>query len=517
VAFSAGLGIWCWLVVRQWAWRWVWPGLEEETLNTIVVDAVKQVDVQDVSAAGNGDVWAAGSRRGYKRSDRGNAERLIVAHGQDLRFCPGLGWLWWDGRRWSRDTNGEAMRRLKQTVRSLFDEIKELADPEQWRAWYEFALRSEGASGLKAALKVAETEAGLVAAAEQLDCDPWLLVVENGTLDLRSGELGVHSRVDLNTKLSRVRYQPGVGSEVWEGFLDRVTGGDQELCRFLQRAVGYSLTGVTREEKLFFAHGPAASGKSTFLEAIRGLLGDYATSTDFESFIKKGGGSVRNDIARLAGTRLVVGVEVDDGRELANGLIKQLTGGDTVMARFLYQEFFEYVPRFKLWLAANDRPLVPATDEGMWRRIIQIPFDHTIPESERDPSVKERLRYDPYERSAILNWALEGCQAWQQTGLVIPQRVRNATAEYRLENDPVGDFLADHCILEPHAATPRDAIRTAYDRWSVAGGQTRLSDKQLAAGLKRHGITEGAKVGQKRAWHGVTLTTPTTEATPSPF
>lgn len=457
----------------------------------------------------------AHSRRGYKRSDYGNAERLTDRHGGGLRFVPGLGWHVWDSRCWRRDSDGASMRLMKDTVRSMWGEAQ-AADPSHRSDLVKFICHSESEPRLRAALSVAQSEAALVTAADQLDADPWLLNVANGTLDLRTGRLEPHDIAHLLTKLSAVDYVEGAASPLWQSFLDRITGGDERLAGFLQRAVGYSLTGDTSEEKLFFAHGPAASGKSTFLEAVRGVLGEYATTADFDTFLKRrGGGGARNDIARLAGTRMVIGVEVDQGRELAEGLVKQLTGGDKVTARFLYREAFEFTPRFKLWLAANDRPPVRADDDGMWRRIVQVPFTQAIPEGERDPTLKAKLRDDPNAQSAILAWALEGCLFWQREGLAIPTRVRAYTDEYRSENDPIADFLADTCTIDPAAATPRSAIRSAYQHWAATNGEPTLAPKELAAALRRHGIQDGAKVGGERAWQGVAL--PTIQPAASPL
>lgn len=448
----------------------------------------------------------AQSVKKFKRTDYGNAERLVDRHGQDLRFAPGLGWLVWDGRRWRRDQDGEVMRRMKETVRAIWAELHEIEGPDEREASYRFLIRSETASRLRAALELAESETAVVVSARALDADPWLLNVENGTVDLRTGELREHRRDDLITKLSPVRYVPGAQSPLWDAFLARVTGGDEELQAFLQRAVGYSLTGVAHEEKLFFAHGPAASGKSTFLEAIKAVLGEYTATADFETFLKKKGDSgVRNDVARLAGIRITVGIEVERGKQLAEGLVKSLTGGDTVTARHLYKDFFEFVPQFTLWLAANDRPRVSAADSGIWRRIVQVPFTETIPEPERDPTLKQRLQADPDIQTAILAWAIEGCRAWQEQGLNIPERVKLYTEEYREENDPFADFFDERCLFESTARVRRSELRQAYEQWAKANGEWVQAAKALATALKTRGVRDGGKIDGERAWAGVTL------------
>jgi putative DNA primase/helicase len=420
---------------------------------------------------------------------------------------PGIGWLVWDGARWRRDEDGAVVRRMKETIRAAWAEIPHIDDRDDRKAVVLHLNRSESARGLKAAVELAQSEYAVVAAADRLDADPWLLTVENGTLDLRTGELRGSRPEDLITRQAAARYIADARSELWETFLNTVTGGDRELESFLQRAVGYSLTGHTGEEVLFFAHGPAATGKSTFLEAIKGVAGDHALTTDFETLLKKpGSGGVRNDIARLAGARIVIGVEVDQGRTLAEGLVKQLTGGDKITARLLYKEFFEFTPQFALWLAANDRPLVPASDTGMWRRILQLPFTNAIPPEQRDPTLKQRLKDDPEIRSAILAWAVKGAIDWQRNGLQVPQRVRAYTEEYRAEVDPLSDFLEEYTILDPNQRVDRSELRNAYRAWTYKSGERQLSPQQFAAALKQRGVTDGGHSGNTRYWQGITLT-----------
>jgi putative DNA primase/helicase len=212
---------------------------------------------------------------------------------------------------------------------------------------------------------------------------------------------------------------------------------------------------------------------------------------------------VRNDIARLAGKRMVISIEVDDGKALAEGLVKALTGGDTVTARFLYHEAFEFQPRFKLWLAANGRPSVRADDEAMWRRIVQIPFAHTVPADKRDPTLKTRFKTDPQIRSAILTWAIHGCLEWQQRGLDVPAAVRDYTAEYRAENDVLGDWIADECQLGPEHWTPANDLRASYERWCAGAGAKPIdAGRPWGASLNAHGCTRKRRsVGH--GWQGI--------------
>lgn len=452
---------------------------------------------------GNG---AEAAPTAFHLTDLGNAERLVSAHGRDLRFAPGIGWFAWDGRRWKRDTNGEAMRRMKATIRGLYVEAATLDDPAERKRLVAWAGSSEAENRLRGALALAETESGVVVDASLLDANPWLLNVANGTVDLRTGKLRGHRRDDLLTKLAPVTYMADVRSIHWDRFLKTVTQGDEELAAFLQRAAGYSLTGDTSEEVLFFAHGPTATGKSTYLEAKRAALGEYATTADFESFLKRRGDSgVRNDVARMRGARLVVSLEVDEGKALAEGLLKALTGGDTVTARFLYRELFEFKPAFTIWLAANARPRVNSDDEAMWRRILQVPFVAVIPEQERDPEVKRRLTTGEPERSAILAWAVQGCLAWQKQGLAVPERVRAYTREYREENDPLRGWLTDACTLNATASTASAQLRHSYEQWCNDNGEKPIGAKTFNASMRAKGCQPDKQAGGVRVWNGITL------------
>jgi putative DNA primase/helicase len=442
----------------------------------------------------------------FHRTDLGNARRFIARHGQNLRYCDlWRTWLGWDGVRWVADNTGAVWRLAKETVTAMYEDAAALQDENARTDLAKHTLKSESEARIRAMIELAKTEPGIPIVPAELDADPWLLNVKNGTVDLRTGKLRPQRRDDRLTKLAPVAYDPDVRADLWESFLARILP-DPELRAFVQRAVGYSITGLTTEERLFFAYGPTATGKSTFLGAITAALGEYAMTADFETFLARPNvtGGPRNDIARLAGARLVVSQEVDDGKRLAEGLIKQVTGGDRISARFLHKETFEFEPAFTLWLSANNRPRVRHDDDALWRRILQIPFVVQIPEGERSPTLKARLRAEEVG-SAVLAWAIRGCLQWQHSGLGVPPAVRETTEEYRGEMDPLREFLADRCVLAPTASVQLTELWNAYQQWSRdANERWPIDRKRFTKVLAARGVTKGHK-GRNRMWLGIGL------------
>jgi len=419
-------------------------------------------------------------------TDLGNARRMARLYGADLRYVgASKHWLIWDGTRWTVDDTGAVERLAKETVRQMYLYASATKDGRERSDLIRWALNSESRTRLLAMIDLAKSEEGIAISPDQPDQGPMLLNVANGTIDLRSGRLRPHRREDLITKLAPVTYDANATSPTWDRFLAQIMSGNDGLLRFLQKAVGYALTGDTSEQVIFILHGEGANGKSTFLSTVAAVLGDYARQTPVDTLLASHGTKIPNDLARLNGARFVTAAEAEHGHRMAEGLVKQITGGDKVAARFLYAEFFEFEPTFKVFLATNHKPLIEGTDYAIWRRIRLVPFTVTIPEDEQDKALASKLRQ---ELPGILRWAVEGCLAWQREGLDVPPEVQAATAAYRADTDRVGRFLEDCCVLDPSAQTRAGELHDAYRSWCDANGEDCESAKALRARLGERGF-----------------------------
>lgn len=441
-------------------------------------------------------------------TDLGNARRFITQHEGTVRAIMAYRrpWLMWDGQRWTPDTTGEVERLAKQTVRRIYLEANHVTDEEKRDEIIKHASKSEGSQRIRSMLELAATEPELSTTPDMLDSNPWFLNVENGTIDLRTGTLRPHRREDLITKLAPVKYNPNAKAVLWNKFLLEIMSGDNELVTFLQRAVGYALTGDTREECLFFCYGQGSNGKSTFLETLRSLLGEYARQTDFNTFLSnKYESGPRNDIARLRGARLVTASEADTDKGFDSRLIKMLTGSDTVTARKLYEEHTEFKPQHKLFLAANHKPIVKEQTEGFWRRIRLIPFTAVFTAEKRDKRLPKKLLT---ELPGILNWAIAGCVEWRKSGLHEPAAVRKATRQYRDENDILGEFLVTSCKIDPNSWVSTAILYQAFTDWWIetrGTGQRPVSMGWFTRLLAERPEFKPVKRKHVRGWRGIAL------------
>ncbi len=438
------------------------------------------------------------------RNDLGNARRLVAEHGDDLRFVPGLDWHAWDGRRWRRDDDGEVRRRMTQVVERMGHEVladRTLTGEERKRA-LAFVATSGNARRIAAAVELAAIESRVIARVETLDANPDFLTVANGTLDLRTARLRPHDRADLMTQAVDVAYEPEASCDRWQRFLSEVFAGDVELIAFIQRWAGYCVTGHTREHKLAVLHGGGANGKSTLVEQLKAVTGKLAATAAFDTFTRSTSDrGPRNDLARLRGARLVVASESGQGRALDEAVVKEITGGDVIAARFLYGEHFEYRPQFKLMLVSNHRPHVDGGDDAIRRRVLLVPFEESFAGRE-DRQLGERLAA---ERGGILAWAVRGAVDWYRHGLQPPRRVLKATRDYLADEDVLGAYLGDCC--QPGGQAAVGEIRAAYEAWCARHGETPLSGKAFGQALARRPGIEARRNGRGRFYDGVSVVT----------
>jgi putative DNA primase/helicase len=472
-------------------------GLEVENIAASVARYEPAGNVVHISANGHDSPRPPA---GFNLTDLGNAERFVTDHGQDLRYCYPWGvWIVWNGRRWLVDESGEIHRRAKQTVKGMYGDAAGLPDEEARKALAKHAMRSEAENRIQAMISLAKSEVPVMPQA--LDASPWLLNTKNGTIDLRTGEMREHRREDLITKIAPVEYDPDAAAPLWAATLERVLPSP-ELRGFFKKLCGYALSGDTSEHLLPVLYGTGANGKSTVLNTLLAIAGDYGMQAAPDLLVAKKGGHP-TELADLFGMRLVASIEVEDGRKLAEGLVKQLTGGDRVKARRMRENFWEFEPTHTVFMAVNHKPLVKGTDLGIWRRIRLIPFTETIAPADQDKQLPEKLRA---ELPGILSWAIEGCLEWRRDGLTAPEEVRKATAGYRSEMDVIGDFMADRYFRGARLEVAKDELYKAYQVWCDDAGERSETKRKFGMLLIERGVEDGRNSDRtKRIWRGIGL------------
>lgn len=406
----------------------------------------------------------------YRTTDLGNAERLLARHGHEVRYCyEWKTWLVWDGQRWSRSP-AEIEARAQDTVRHIWDVLSEIDDADRRGALAKHAHSSESAVKAQNMLKQAQNRAAVKP--EEFDQDPFLLNVLNGTLDLRTGKLRSHRQEDMITKLAPVVSDQDAECPLWTAHLKRVLP-DEDDRRYLQDWAGYSLTGDVSEEKMLTLVGKGQNGKGTITRTLQEMLGDYAAEASASLLLqRKFDSRIPADVANLEGKRFIVAGETKGGAELDEAAVKRLHGGDRIPAERKYENPYDFAPTHKTWLATNHKPKIRGTDEGIWRRIRLFRFRVQIPESERDPKLKEKLRR---EFPGILRWAVEGCLRWQRQGLIDSENVRRETAKYRKSEDLLQQFLDRHCVTDPANRSlwiSSDDLYQTYRGWAELEGLT---------------------------------------------
>ncbi|MGG0360364.1 phage/plasmid primase, P4 family [Bacillus tropicus] len=435
-------------------------------------------------------------KRKFKLTEMGNAERIAYEYGHVIKYINDIGWFIWDGKRWKVDTKKEIERITAKVLRSLSKSDDEAE--EKWSRMCE--RRNIRMNSIKDLMPLVPGERG------DFDRHKFLFNVENGVVDLKTGKLQQHDRELGLTKITNITFDENAKCPEWLNFLDQIFLGDQALVEYMQRLIGYSLTGDISEQIMMFLVGGGSNGKSTFINTIKDLMGDYGKQAKSDTFIKKKESGANNDIARLVGSRFVSAIESEEGEKLADSFVKQITGGEPVLARFLRQEFFEFIPEFKVFFTTNHKPIIGGLDEGIWRRVKLIPFNLSLPAHKRDKRLPEKLSL---EMPGILNWAIDGCMKWQQDGLKEPKVVAEATGKYKDDMDILAPFLDEICYVDEREnesiMIEAKELYNTYERWCFNSGERSLGNRSFYRMLETKGFGKTKGTGNKTFLTGITL------------
>lgn len=434
------------------------------------------------------------SPKTYPLTQLGNAERLVAAERDNIRCVWATGtWLIWDAAagHWAENLTGELQRRARRMVRAIGEEMQEIEDMDAADAVWQHALRSESQQNIRAAIELAGSEEGVAIMADQLDQDPWLFNVANGTIDLRTGRLRPHDPADLITRRSPAEFHPDRACPTWLAFLDEIFSGDAEMILFIQRMLGHALTGDTSEQVLPVLIGGGRNGKSVLVNVVLSIMGSYAIQAETGLLLAKATEGHSTGLTDLKGVRLAVTVEPDEGRRLNESLVKALTGGEKMRARRMRADNSEFEVMAKLWMVANHRIVIRGSDKGIWRRIRSVPFSVTIPEERVDRRLTEKLLA---ERDGILAWMVQGATEWADSlshadvhrrGYTLPSAVARATNDYQVDMDVVGQFIDECCVVGEEARVRSAEVYAAWRTWSsTTAGEYHVSQKVFSMRLE---------------------------------
>lgn len=419
-------------------------------------------------------------------TELGNARRLVERMGGNARHViEASEWYICDGSIWIPDTDGHVERQAK----AVGDELLSSAGNNKERR--AAALRAQSASGIRAMMQLARTEPGIPLSAAKFDADADVINTPSGIVDLRTGKLQPPAPDAMHSRSSAAPYIPNAPCPLFEAFLIQ-TFLDELTVRFVQRYFGYCLTGRTDEQKVNFASGAGANGKSVLYNLIVGCLGSYAKYTPMSTFVQRRCGSATNDLAALMGVRLVVANEGNPGQVLDTALVKGMTGGDPITARFLFREFVTFTPRFKPVIVSNHLPEIDGNDPAIWRRVLVTPFPRVFSDEEQDPRLAEKLKA---ELPGILRWAVDGAIAYYREGLNPPPTVLRAVAAFRSEMDIIGSFIADCCIAGTGLDCPATPLYLAYANYAKQAGAEVMSQTAFGREMGRRNFAHFKKAG----------------------
>jgi putative DNA primase/helicase len=439
----------------------------------------------------------------YDLNDYGNGQRLVDTYKDNIRFCnEWKSWMIYNGYRWIEDTYGALERMSKTIIEQIRDEALKEEDEKKQKVLLGAVSKTGNMRGIKGMIESASSEKVVRISSDTFDQNKYLLNFKNGTYDLNENKFKSNKADDYMTKLVVGAYDPNASCPRWEQFISEVMGENKNLIEFVQRAIGYSLTGSTKEQKMFICYGAGSNGKSLMMEILRNILNDYSRNIAAESLmIKDNKSGASGDIARLKGARFVTAKENKEGRKLDEALIKEATGADTITARYLYKNEFEFIPEFKLWLATNHKPEITGQDDGIWRRLVLIPFNvqFTDDNGNKDPDLLDKLKT---EIPGIINWCINGCAMWMQEGLKEPNEVIAAVEEYRSESDSLQQFIDECLVINPNACITNKDLTDLYNRWSGSNITTTKFSLMFKDRAKRIKVTQTRK-NYGTFWQGI--------------
>lgn len=453
----------------------------------------------------------------FRMSDTGNAEMATEAlRGRFLYIIERNAWFIFDGRRWTEDKGNLIRNAFTDAVLENHRMALSISDSDTRIKVVKWLTQCENSARITNAIMELQHQSGMFAYLKEFDNDPFILNCENGTLNLITNELHPHHSTDKLMRLANVEYEPGAVCPQFVSFIQEIMCGDAEKIRYLQKCLGYGLTGKTSEQTLFTWRGSGANGKSSLQQIMVALAGDYVAISSPDLILEKNIGQISNDLARLQGIRMVFMSEPEPTKRISVSAVKVMTGEDKVIARFLYGEFFEYDPKLKLFISTNHMLKVLATDYAFWRRQSILPFDFIVPPTKIDYGLVAKLLH---ERSGILNWLLAGLQLWMEEGLKKPEAVEQSTENYKNSMDAIGIFIDECCELVRSATCKKGELYKAYTTWCIESGEHSISQKDLSVRMSERGFKSGRDRNGDRAWLDIGVLSTDTQDTfdPGPF
>jgi putative DNA primase/helicase len=480
----------------------IWPGAKTRKEDEARIDALARKMEDDEQQQIRQDSMNC-LCRDLPRTDVGNNKRFFKRFGKDIRYChPWKTWFIWNGKIWEMDETGKIMGFGKYTVNQIDKEALIAKGDHERDEMFKWSAVSQGYNRIKSMIALSASDVPI--SPDNLDFNKNLINFPNGTFEIDTLTFRDHKREDLCSKSMSAPYDPDAKCPLWLKFIGEIFEGNEDLIKFVQRGMGYTLTAEIKERAIFLCYGSGANGKSTLLNTIASAMGTYAQQTESSTFTVQKRECVRNDLACLKGARLVLALESGKDKRLDEAIVKQISGGDKIAARFLFKEYFEYTPEFKIWWGFNHRPRIDDSTESIWDRIKLIPFNVRIPEEQRDLDLPNKLLA---ELPGIINWMIEGLKEYQLKGLAEPEIVRAATSEYQEEQDILGEWIAERCKKEVRAWAPLSRLYDDYLTYTTGKQEKPLSRNQFGSELVDHRFTKEKDLATRHVgYRGIRLT-----------